>query len=130
MSRTIPHCGWLFVSIVLVSLASTGAVHAATETVTLKNGKTYEVKTNRHGEPVGAENRQVEMTFLGASVRMSPSSDTPVYEWSWFARIKKKGVLRVTVTTPIDETVSTSFEVVGRGDVSREFFDSVEYPTQ
>ncbi len=54
MSRIISYSAWLF-SFVLVSLASTGAVHAATETVTLKNGNTYEVEVDRGGEPVGAE---------------------------------------------------------------------------
>ncbi len=88
MTRTMPHNAWLF-SIVLVSLVSAGAVHAATETVTLKNGKTYEVEIDRRGEPVGAENRQVEITFLGAFSHVSPSAESPAYVWTWNARLKK-----------------------------------------
>ncbi len=129
MSRTTPHNAWLTLFVVLVFLASTNVVHAATVTVTLKNGTTYEVKTDRRGEPVGAENRQVEILFLGASTSRSPSSDTPAYEWTWQLRLKRKRTFSLTVTTPIDETVSTSFEVVGRGVATGSFFNSDEYPT-
>ncbi len=129
MSRSMPHSAWLL-SIVLVSLASTGAANAATQTVTLKNGKTYEVEIDKRGEPVGAENRQVESTFLGTVSRASASSDSPAYAWMWMARLKKSGAYKVSVTTPIDETVSASFEVAGRGEIDAQiFFDSEKYPT-
>jgi hypothetical protein len=125
----MPHNAWLF-SFVLVSLASAGAAYAATETVTLKNGKTYEVEVDRRGEPVGAENRQVEITLLGAFSDASSPTDLPEYGWMWNARLKRTGAFKVTVTTPIDEMVSASFEVVGRGEIGdRSFFNREEYPT-
>jgi hypothetical protein len=129
MSPTMPHIARLFISFILVCIASAGPVHAASETVTLENGQTYEVETDKRGEPVRAKNRQVQMTLLDPDVTKSTSSESPVYAWKWSARIKAKGTYKVTVTTPIDDAVSTSFEVVGRSDVEREFFNSEEYPT-
>lgn len=105
-----------------------GTLEAATEQVTLKNGATYKVKV-KNGVPVAAKSRQVKMEFLGARVRTSPGSEAAEWEWVWSAKLRKKGTYTVTVTTLIDEAVSTSFEKSGPGTISQQFFNSQQYPT-
>ncbi|MEE9157864.1 MAG: hypothetical protein V3U60_05705, partial [Gammaproteobacteria bacterium] len=111
-------------------MLETSSVQAATETVTLKNGKTYEVKVDDDdGMPVAAKSRQVKMEILGVLSLGSATSDTPQWVWLWKAKLRKKGNFTVTVTTPIDETISTSFETTGPGDITQQFFDSETYTT-
>jgi hypothetical protein len=98
---------------------------ADTQTVTL-NGKTYEVETNR-GYPVRASSPDVEIQGLGA-ISGTPK-DTDSMAWMWQGEVRREGSFSVTVTTPLDETVSTSFEVNGRERASRFLFASSEYPT-
>jgi hypothetical protein len=122
----------LLKAIILGSAASlflaVGTLEAETEQVTLKNGITYEVKVD-DGVPVGAESRQVKMDTLGAMPTHSTGSDAPEWVWHWQAKLRQKGTFAVTVTTPIDETLSTSFDKSGPGEISQEFFNSKQYPT-
>ena len=133
MSWTTPQTPW-FYSVFLVCFASllleTSSVQAATETVTLKNGKTYEVKVHDDdGMPVAAKSRQVKMEILGVTALGSAASDSQQWVWLWIAKLRKKGNFTVTVTTPIDDTLSTSFETTGPGDITQQLFDSETYPT-
>lgn len=107
----------------LLLLGST-SIHAATETVTLSNGKTFKVKT-RDGWPTPVNNRHIEMTFMGQAV----STDTETLSWQWMARLKKKGTFSITVTTPVDDAASASFEATGPGHITFKMFDSEAYPT-
>jgi hypothetical protein len=102
------------------------ALLAQTSTVTL-NGKTYEVETDRAGYPVRVSSPDVEIQALGA---ISGTPETPdSMAWLWRGAVRREGSFSVTVTTPLDETVSTSFEVNGREPASRFLFESATYPT-
>ena len=117
------------VSVISASFLVLATVYdGAAETVTLSNGQTYEVETDDRGEPLGAENREVEVTLLAVTSHASPHSEAPVLEWVLVARLKRNRSYTVTVTTPIDESVSESFEVDGRGESVRNFLASDASP--
>jgi hypothetical protein len=101
------------------------AALADTTTVTL-NGKTYDVETTR-GFPVRASSPDFEMQGLGAISGTPESPDSMA--WMWQGTIQREGSFSVTVTTPLDENVSLSFDVNGRERLNRFLFASSEYPT-
>jgi hypothetical protein len=96
---------------------------AATEHVVLKNGKSYDVQTTK-GFPLPFKNDQVEIT--GISALFNPEG---YHEWSFHARLHRKEDYTVSVSTPIDDSISTSFDCAGPGEVIETFFDSERYPT-
>lgn len=109
--------------LLLCLLAATAL--ADTTPVTL-NGKTYEVETSR-GFPVRASTPDFEMQFLGASSGTPEGPNDMV--WLWQGAVRREGSFSVTVTTPLDENVSTSFDVNGRERINQMLFAKAEYPT-
>ena len=122
------------------------SVYAETETakVTLRNGKTYEVATTK-GFPV--RYRSSETPVLDAGVTTLPyfskdCSKLPahVVRFGWLttkeekipdeiplvgilmADLKVAGDYRVEVTTPLNESISSSFEAKGPGNIQQVFF--------
>jgi hypothetical protein len=113
--------GWIAVLLFGATIAN-GQI----ETVTLKNGKAYEVET-RQGMPVGFKSDQIKVTNL---VFRSSTEKSPKMEFVWLlaAELRARGKFLVTVTTPLDDTVSTTFQCKGPGKISQGFFDSAHYP--
>ena len=107
-------------------LLGTTAAKAQTETVKLKNGKTYEVRT-KHGLPLNFESNQIKVTNVGLT-GSTKKSDKMQFLWFLSAELREKGKFVVTVTTPLDETISTTFECNGRGKIFQTFLGSAEYP--
>jgi hypothetical protein len=103
------------------------AAQAAVETVTL-NGKTYEVET-QDGRPIAAATAGVQLTELVALAEGAPRPG--VLRWYWSARSSRPGPFRVSVTTPLDEAVTSYYYVVAvvEGETGGHFFDSARYPT-
>jgi len=106
-----------------------------TKTITLKNGKTFEVETKR-GLPLPYNSREIRILNIGtqAAIPVLPSGNegqAAKIPWIWAltAELKGKGSFTVTVTTPIDEKLSTTFEAKGPGKISQTFFPQADYPT-
>ncbi len=113
-----------------------GTSSSETKTITLKNGKTFEVETKR-GMPLPYSSREIKMLTLDA-LSVTPvlpcgnegqEVKIPPRFWALTAELKEKGSFTVTVTTPIDENISTTFEVKGSGKISQTFFPQGDYPT-
>jgi hypothetical protein len=100
---------------------------ATSATVKLKNGKTYEVRTAKDGFPLNFESNQIKILDMGFAGRQS--SDKIEFLWSLRAEVREKGDFVVTVTTPLDEKISTAFECKGGSEISQTFLGSVEYPS-
>jgi hypothetical protein len=101
---------------------------ALAETVTLKDGKTYEVQTVR-GLPVGFANDQIRVRDIGIIARFkAEQADAPPYVWSLLAELMEQGRFVVVVTTLLDEAASATFEVKGPGKIEVVFFPQAEFP--
>ena len=111
--------------VLILGCAST----ALAESVTLKDGKTYEVETVR-GRPVRFVSDQIKVIGLGigtqAPVR-ADKSDGLHYVWILVAELAEKRRFAVTVTTPLDPAASASFEVDGPGEITPDFFSQPDY---
>ena len=113
----------------LATVSSGGLATAAEQReVTLKNGKIFHVPTE-HGLPVGFKSRDMRVVDLGVTARIEERSDTIPWLWSFRGELKAKGHFLVTVTSPMDDKVSTTFECSGPGQVEARFFPQAEYPT-
>ena len=120
----------LLVLVAALATVSRGGLATAAETqeVTLKNGKIYHVPTD-HGLPVSFRSREMRVQDLGVTARIEETSDTIPWLWLLRGELKAKGHFLVTVTTPMDEKVSTTFEITGPGQVQARFFPQAAYPT-
>jgi len=112
-----------------------GTSPSETRTVTLKNGKTFEVETKR-GMPLPYSSREIKMLILDANAAIPVLScgkegQEVKIPWLWalIAELKEKGSFTVTVTTPLDENISTTFEANGPGKISQTFFAKSDHPT-
>jgi hypothetical protein len=94
----------------------------ATEHVVLPNGKSYNVPI-KAGFPLPFKNDQIEIT--GINALFNPAGR---HEWTFHARLYQKGDYTVSVSTPLDDSISTSFDCAGPGEVVETFFDSERYP--
>jgi hypothetical protein len=117
--------GLTFKSCRMVLTPVRGAANAEEiiEQVTLSNGKTYEVKTER-GMPIPFKDRRIELQQLGPVFRGSPAE----HVWSLQAQLHQKGNFLVTVTTPMDDSSVERFECVGPGQILQFFFQGDRYP--
>src|SRR5262245_27810500 len=102
-----------------------GATLAAVETVTL-NGATYDVET-KEGLPLLATSADVAILYFGPAAKLVAGGPNTMH-WFWRADVKRSGSFKVTVTTPLDATASTTFDVAAPGEASGEIFDSGRYP--
>ena len=130
MPSIMPHHLQLRVAIGLclgLLLVEPSAIEAKTEKVTLKNGKTYEVRTKK-GMPFPFESDQIRIDQLTLKGIMEVDSTVMQFTWTFTAHIKAEGAFHVTVTTPMDETISATFECTGPGEISETFFPSDDYP--
>lgn len=91
--------------------------------ITLKNGKSYNVETY-DGVPIPANNRHIRMSQLGPIGR-----DSGGLQWLMGGELKEKGDFAVTVTTPMDDTLSTSFNTKGPDHILHSFFDQNGHPS-
>jgi hypothetical protein len=95
-----------------------------TEKVTLESGQNYEVKLEK-GMPIPFKSNEINITRLGPLFTNSPGQS----EWNLMAQLHEEGNFVVTITTPIDNSISTTFECVGPGEIFQNFFKIGEYPT-
>lgn len=101
---------------------------SSTQKVTLRTGETYDVETVR-GLPVGFASEQIRVQDLGGTALMKADQfDAPPWAWILVAELRAKGRFDVTVTTPLDRSASTSFEISGPGRIAPQFFPQAEYP--
>lgn len=144
--------GKTFAICLLLLLVANVPTNAASdkERITLENGKTYEVETNK-GYPLNFKSKQIEVMDVGLSARLdltpkaqsadatksgisvTPSAaNNPLaeaqFEYYIAAKVKEKGTFAVTVISFIDESASTTFECRGPGKIFNKFFDSGKYP--
>lgn len=140
MGKTVAMCLLLF----LVANVRTKAA-SEKEKVTLENGKTYEVETDK-GYPLNFKSKQIEVMDVGFTARMDLTTKTqpddatkagsgannPLAEaqgeYYIAAKVKEKGTFTVTVTSLADESASTTFTCRGPGKIANKFFDSGKYP--
>ena len=106
----------LFVTVIFVGCVAT------TQKITFKSGKTYEVV------PLRYNSQEITVRAVGISAPISPGKKVP-WMWRLQADLKEAGEFNVTVATPIDEKLSTTFEVKGPGVIDRSFFPEDRYPT-
>ena len=104
----------LFVTVIFVGCVAT------TQKITFKSGKTYEVV------PLRYNSQEITVRAVGILASMG---GIPWIWWRLEADLKEAGEFTVTVTTPIDEKVSITFEVRGPGAIDRSFFPEDRYPT-
>lgn len=97
-------------------------VVVATERVTLRDGKTYEVQIG-NGLPLPFKNELIEVTNMGPLF-----SQAGQHRWAFQAQLHEPGDFVVTVTTPIDSSASARFDCAGPGKIVETFFESKRYP--
>ena len=101
---------------------------AGNATVTLPDGKTYEVKI-KGGMPVRFRSKEIEVSDLALDAAVKLEEDVPLpFRWMLFAQVFAQGRFVVKVTTPLDESASTSFEFTGPGKLVQGLFDCAAYP--
>jgi hypothetical protein len=125
-----PFAGPPGLALLAIALLVAGCAPAASskQKVTLRNGETYQVDTVR-GLPVRFASDQIRVNDVGITALLKPDSpDAPPWVWVFTAELRDKGRFGVTVTTALDKTASTSFEVVGPGRIGRQFFPQADYP--
>lgn len=118
-------------ALLIVMIVSTGTVtvaRASSTTVALPDGKSYKVKVKR-GMPVQFKSGEVEVSdlALGAAADLKGESQLP-FAWIIFAQVLAQGSFVVKATTPLDESVSTSFDFTGPGKLTQRLFDCASYP--
>ena len=111
-----------------VGLLWSASLGAQIQQVTLANGQTYEVPT-KDGLPIRFESSQVKFNDLGFNARIDPGVQEPTLQFLVGAELKAKGRFMVTVTTPLDPAVKTTFEGLGPGTLVVPFFPRTDYPT-
>ena len=106
------------------------AAYAQIQHVTLPNGKTFEVATDK-GLPRRFKSNDIQVRDIGITARFTAAdSMSPLpFVWVVLARVKARGHFSVTITSPLDDTVSTTFEFTGPGDLVQSFFPAADYPT-
>jgi hypothetical protein len=118
-------------SLIIVVTASLGAdtsVRASSTRVKLPDGKTYEVKV-KGGKPVQFSSSEIEVSDLALTAAVKAEGDASLpFSWLIFAQVLAQGNFVVKVTTPLDESASTSFEFTGPGKLTQSLFDCVDYP--
>ncbi len=125
------------ISAACLVLGSPEDPQAQVRQVVLPNGRTFEVET-AGGLPVRFISDDIEIvdvemavwkpTVAGVFQPCDPREE-PSFTWVAQARVKASGKFRVTITTPLDESASTDFEVKGPGALRRPFFPQSEFPT-
>jgi hypothetical protein len=112
-----------------IALQGAGTVAiAGTATVTLPDGKTYEVKV-KGGMPVRFKSKEIEVSDLALHAAVEIEREDPLpFSWMIFAQVLAQGTFVVKVTTPLDESASTSFEFTGPGKLAQGLFDCATYP--
>lgn len=115
--------GLSFVICTLLPLAS-----EAQTTVTLRDGKTYQVETVR-GLPVRFANEQIKVQDLGITARFMPGKpEVSPYVRVLIAELLVKGQFSVTVTSPLDSSATTTLAASGPGRIMLRFFPQAEFP--
>lgn len=114
----------------LVAIFVSGAPAAAgqSQKVTLKNGKVYQVPVQR-GLPVPFDGPDVRIIDLGWTAKIKEGADAIPWVWRLTGELKVPGHFVVTVTSHMDETVSTTFECDGPGKIDARFFPQAEFPS-
>jgi hypothetical protein len=112
----------------LVGLSPTA--DAQSQHVTLPNGRTFEVATER-GLPRRFRSNDIQVRDLGITARIEAADSGNVLPFMWLiqARVRAAGHFRVTITSPLDDTLSSTFEFTGPGDLRQSFFPAADYPT-
>ena len=96
--------------------------------VTLKDGKTYEVKTVR-GIPVRYQDDRIRVLDLGITARFIPGkADARPFVRVLVAELLAEGQFEVTVTTPLDSSASATLNATGPGRIMLHFFPQADYP--
>jgi hypothetical protein len=116
----------LATALVLITTAAGGEpalCQEESEEVTLKNGLTYRVPT-KEGMPVPFKSEQVDVNSIGITANTS----TKALEFVLMADLKASGSYHVTVTTPVNNRLSTRFDVQGPGEIFQTFFGNREHP--
>lgn len=116
------------IAVVFAVFMIASAESAAQTTVTLRDGKTYEVQTVR-GLPVRFANDQIGVQDLGITARFMPGSpDAPPYVRVLVAELLASGQFTVTVTSLLDSAATATLQATGPGRVMLRFFPQADYP--
>lgn len=116
--KMIAACAFMFMA--------TGASAGWTK-VTLKDGKTYKVKTVR-GLPAGFSNNQIKVQDIGGTAHFTAETDALSFEWYLVAKLRARGQFTVTINTLLDSSASATSEATGPGTIKLHFFPQTEYP--
>ncbi len=122
-SRRVMLCAAVLSLIVCSTLEA-----AKTKKVTLKSGETFDVPVER-GFPVRFESGDIRVLDLGPTATLMNVTEQPPWVWLFQAQLKTVGAFFVTVTTPMDGSVRTTFECSDPGPIKARFFPQAEYPT-
>ena len=113
--------GVLLIGLSMQALALSASA-AKTEDVSLRDGRTYNVPT-QDGMPVPFKSGQIEVKALGPVFSRSGKG-----VWWFHANLVERGMFTVTVATPLNASVSTTFECVGPGEIKQLLFSQDAYP--
>ena len=101
-----------------------------TQKVTLKNGQTFEVVTTESGLPVRYNSKEIDILGFDINAQISQGQEDKIQLiWIVTAELREKGEFTVTVTTPIDERLSSKFAAKGPGKIVQRLFPRDDYPT-
>jgi len=79
--------------------------------------------------PIRFKSKEIEVSDLALHAAANLDGDAPLpYSWMLFAQVLVPGAFVVKVTTPLDESASTSFEFTGPGKLAQGLFDCSTYP--
>jgi len=116
--KIIAACAFIF----MASSASAGWTK-----VTLKDGKTYKVKTVR-GLPAGFSNDQIKVHDIGGTAHVTAETNALSFEWYLVAKLLATGQFTVTINTLLDSSASATLEATGPGTIKLNFFPQTGYP--
>lgn len=115
-------------AVLVAALWVASAELAAQTTVTLRDGKTYQVETVR-GLPVRFANDQIRVQDLGITARFVPGKpDVSPYVRVLVAELLARGHFIVTVTSPLDSAATATLGATGPGKIMLRFFPQADYP--
>lgn len=98
------------------------------ERVTLRDGKIYEVEA-ANGVAIPFASDEIMVLDIGNTLSLDPKQpNAQPWIWGFLAKLKEPGRFAVTVTSPLDDSASATFEVNGPGPIELHFFPKTDYP--
>ena len=108
---------------------------AGEQKVVLKNGKSFQVKVASNGSPLPFKNDKIEIQNGGPTVapakQLTLAKPPPTKEaciFIIFGKFKGIGKYKVTITSPIDDSIKAISEVTGPGQFYFQGIEASEFP--